>query len=90
VAISKYVSGKTIPSINFAIEWKRTFNENLIDLMLADEKPLVKVEEPASEYENLKDKLIATQEALIQCQQEKEDLKKNYGLLQNPEHESFS
>jgi hypothetical protein len=84
--ILQYTQGK-MPSLKIAINWKIAFNENLIDLIFADEQ-VPQVAEPAPGYENLKDKLIATQEALIECQQENARLK-NKG--QNPEdHEKGS
>ncbi|GHM98833.1 hypothetical protein WSM22_03230 [Cytophagales bacterium WSM2-2] len=53
-AITKYVKG-TMPGFDFAIQWKRTFNENLIELMFKDEmeETPIPTAEPVEEYGTL-------------------------------------
>ena len=79
-AIGQYtVSG--MPSLSFAIHWKRAFNENLIDLMFADEQP-TKAAEPEAKY-SLASELIETQRSLIRCQMEKEKMQHELNELKN-------
>jgi hypothetical protein len=65
--IGKYASGKSVPALDFAIDWKKAFGENLISLMF-DENVTV-IEEPQGEYKSqnlvLKD-LIESQKETIQ------------------------
>lgn len=77
--IGQYING-SMPSFEIAIKWKEVFDENLIDLMYPPD-PVVMEQEP--KYERVQDKLIHAQEALIRCQQEKEDLRKERDELKN-------
>jgi len=68
--ILQYTQGR-MPSFEIAINWKRAFNENLIDLLFADESE--KVEEPAVPYGDSQ-RYIDALEELNSCRKEKEIL----------------
>jgi hypothetical protein len=72
-AIHQYIGG-SMPSLSVAIAWKKSFNENLIDLMFTD-KPTV-VAEPEVKYNEEKE-LIKVREK-EQAQRELAELK-NFG-----------
>jgi len=67
--ILQYTQGR-MPSFEIAINWKRAFNENLIDILFADEEP-AKVAEPAQTYGD-QGRYIEALEELNQCRREKE------------------
>lgn len=50
--IGKYASGKSLPSVDFAVKWRQVFNEDLIELMFADEPKPAVVQEPPANYGN--------------------------------------
>ena len=73
--IGKYASGKSKPTIDFAIDWKRAFDENLIDLMLNVESQLVVAAEPTEKFLSLREQLTECQQKLIACMEERDALK---------------
>jgi hypothetical protein len=79
--IGQYASGKIVPALDFAINWKKAFNENLIDLMFSDEQPTIAAE-PEVKY-SLASELIETQRSLIRCQMEKEKMQQELNELKN-------
>jgi hypothetical protein len=84
--IGKYASGKSVPALDFAIEWKKAFNENLIDLLLDDpgkqKQDLPKVAEPEVEY-NADKRLIKLQAELIECMAARLRMEKELVELKN-------
>ena len=78
--IGQYASGKIVPALDFAINWMKAFNENLIDLMFNDKPPVVA--EPEVKYNEDKE-LIKVQRELIECMREKEQAQKELAELKN-------
>lgn len=74
--IGKYAANEVVPSLDFAIKWRKAFGENLIDLMY-DEQPVISAE-PEPKYNNtaLIAELNDCRKELISCMKEKEELKK--------------
>jgi hypothetical protein len=71
--IGKYASGKSIPALDFAIDWKKAFGENLISMMF-EEEPTPVVEEPTPAY-GVVAELAECRKKLIECMEERDALK---------------
>lgn len=61
-AIGQYASGKGMPSLTMAIKWREVFNENLIELMYADDTTIVA--EPETPYAALEKRVIELEKKL--------------------------
>lgn len=78
--IKKYISGSW-PSLEFAIKWKETFDENLIDMIFEETAPIVY--EPEGQYVTLKDELNECRKDLIDCMKTKDRLQEENARLKN-------
>jgi hypothetical protein len=81
--LGQYAAGKIVPSIEFAVNWKRTFNENIIELMFKDDAPQNQVSEPPAEYGDCKDQLNRCKDKLIACMEENKRLTSEMQELKN-------
>jgi hypothetical protein len=82
--IFQYTQG-VVPSLDFAIKWKKAFNENLIDLLFTEDKPPV-VNEPTPKYETVDKALIEMLEYSHEILKELNDCRKeNKKLLAEKE-----
>jgi hypothetical protein len=83
--IGQYAAGKIVPSVEFAVNWKRAFNENIIELMFEDDAGVNQVSEPANPYGDTEcyKELAACRKDLIKCLQEKEATKEQLAELKN-------
>jgi len=68
--IGKYASGKVVPSIDFAVQWKKVFEENVIDLLTQEGPSSIASEPELKQMDNDRtiiamEKTIKTQDTLI-------------------------
>ncbi len=81
-AIGYYIANKQVPSLEFAIQWKKAFNENLIEQMFA-ENGLPMAQENIEVYEKvdlLRDLVSSQKETIIHLQAKIKTLEKSPNL----------